>query len=241
MRSALLIASRELQSFLRSPLAYVVISIMLLVNGLLYYGIALGGDARLSADVLRDFFYFSSGTTMVTAILMTMRLFAEEKQTGTFVLLNTAPVHDTEIVLGKFLSAYTLVAGFAVLTLYMPLLIFVHGRVSVGHIVVGYVGLLLLGAAVTAIGTFASVLVKSQTVAAVISSVIVVTMLILWLVARQTEPPIRDFLTSLALHDAQFRPFMLGQLNIKNVVYYLAVTYLFLLATSKTLQARRWR
>jgi ABC-2 type transport system permease protein len=241
MRSALLIASRELRGFLRSPLAYVVIAIMLLVDGLLYYGIALGGQARLSAEVLRDFFYFSSGTTMVTAILLSMRLFAEEKQTGTFVLLNTAPVRDIEIVAGKFLSAYTLVAGFALMTLYMPLLIFVNGRVSLGHIVVGYLGLLLIGAAATAIGTFGSVLVKSQTVAAVISAVILVSMLVLWLLARETDPPIREFLTGLALHDTRFRPFMLGQLDFQNCVYYVAVTYFFLLATIKTLEARRWR
>lgn len=241
MGSALLIAGRELKSFLKSPLAYVVIAIMLLVNGLLYYGFAVGGQPRLSADVLRDFFYFSSGTTMVTAILLSMRLFAEEKQTGTFVLLNTSPVHDTEIVAGKFLSAYCLVACFSLLTLYMPLLIFVHGKVSIGHIVVGYVGLLLIGAAATAIGTFGSVLVKSQTVAAVISSVILVSMLVLWMVARETDPPIRDFLSALALHDTHFRPFMLGQIDLKNVVYYLVITYFFLLATTKTLQARRWR
>lgn len=241
MGNALLIASRELRGFLRSPLAYVVIAIMLLVDGLLYYGVALGGQARLSAEVLRDFFYFSSGTTMVTAILLSMRLFAEEKQTGTFVLLNTAPVRDGEIVAGKFMSAFALVGGFALLTIYMPLLIFVNGRVSVGHIVVGYLGLLLLGAASTAIGTFGSVLVKSQPVAAVIGAVILVAMLILWMVARETDPPIRDFLTGLALHNARFRPFMLGQLELEHCVYYVAVTYFFLLASTKVLEARRWR
>lgn len=241
MGNALLIASRELRGFLRSPLAYVVIAIMLLVNGLLYYGVALGGQARLSAEVLRDFFYFSSGTTMVTAILLSMRLFAEEKQTGTFVLLNTAPVRDGEIVAGKFLSAFALVAGFALMTIYMPLLIFVNGRVSPGHIAAGYLGLLLLGAAATAIGTFGSVLVKSQPVAAVIGAVILVVMLVLWMVARETEPPIRDFLTGLALHNARFRPFMLGQVELEHCVYYVSVTWFFLLATTKTLEARRWR
>jgi ABC-2 type transport system permease protein len=157
------------------------------------------------------------------------------------VLLNTAPVPDSAIVAGKYLSAYTLVAGFTLMTVYMPLLIFVHGRVSVGHIVVGYLGLLLIGAASTAIGTFGSVLVKSQTIAAVISAVLLVFMLVLWLVARETDPPIREFLTALSLHDTHFRPFMLGQLELQHCVYYLAVTFFFLLATTKTLEARRWR
>ena len=241
MRNALLIASRELRGFLRSPLAYFVIAIMLLVDGLLFYGFSLGGEARLSGEVLRDFFYFSSGTTMTAAILLSMRLFAEEKQTGTFTLLNTAPVRDGSIVAGKFVSAYALVAGFTLLTVYMPLLIFINGRVSVGQIVVGYLGLLLIGAAATAIGTFGSVLVKSQTVAAVVSAVILVCMLVLWLVAKETDPPISEFLVALSLHDARFRPFMQGILELQNCVYYLAVTFFFLLATTKALEARRWR
>ncbi|MCL2823108.1 MAG: ABC transporter permease [Polyangiaceae bacterium] len=241
MQGALLIASRELKGFLRSPLAYVVIAIMLLVDGLLYYGTSLGGEARVSADVLFNFFYFSSGTTMAAAILLSMRLFAEEKQTGTFTLLNTAPVRETSIVAGKFISAYVLVAGLTLLTVYLPLLIFINGRVSVGHIVVGYLGLLLLGAAATAIGTFGSVLVKSQTVAAVVSAVILVSMLVLWMVAKETDPPINEFLVGLSLHDIRFRPFMQGQLELQNCVYYLAVTFFFLVATTKTLEARRWR
>ncbi len=86
------------------------------------------------------------------------------------------------------------------LTLYMPLLIFVHGKVSVGHIVVGYAGLLLLGAAVSAITLFASALATSQVVAAILAAIFVGVMLLLWAVARAVDPPLNQFLSGLALH-----------------------------------------
>ncbi len=241
MNGALLIAGRELRAYLRSPFGYIVAAATLLIDGLLFQGYALGAGARLSADVLHDFFYFASGTTMVAAILLSMRLVAEERQTGTLVLLNTAPVRDSEIVIGKFLSAFVFVVLLTSLTVYMPLLILVNGKVSVGHILVGYLGLLLLGAATVAIGLFGSALARSQVLAAIIGAGILVTMLILWIVGRVTDPPLNTFLAGLALHNERQNAFMRGLLGLENVVYYVGVTYFFLLAATKTLEARRWR
>jgi ABC-2 type transport system permease protein len=241
MSAALLIAGRELRSQLRSPFGYIVAAAILLVDGLLFQGFALGGQAKLSADVLHEFFYFASGTTMVASILLSMRLLAEERQTGTLVLLNTAPVRDGEIVVGKFLSAFVFIVLLTALTVYMPLLIFVNGKVSIGHVVTGYAGLVLLGSAATAIGLFGSALARTQVLAAVLGAAILVTMLALWLVARVTDPPLNGFLVGLALHDQRQNAFMMGRLELENVVYYVAVTYFFLLASIKTLEARRWR
>jgi ABC-2 type transport system permease protein len=241
LSAAWLIAGRELRAHLRSPFGYVVAAATLLIDGLLFQGFALGGAPKLSAEVLHEFFYFTSGTTMVAAILLSMRLLAEERQTGTLVLLNTAPVRDSEIVLGKFISAFAFVTLLTALTVYMPLLIFVNGKVSVGHVLVGYGGLVLLGAAATAIGLFGSALARTQVLAAILGAAILVTMLVLWLVARVTDPPINGFLVGLSLHDQRQNAFMMGRLELDNVVYYLAVTYFFLLASTKTLEARRWR
>lgn len=241
MSAALLIAGRELRAYLRSPFGYIVAAATLLIDGLLFEGFALGADARLSADVLFDFFYFASGTTMVASVLLSMRLVAEERQTGTLVLVNTAPVRDAEIVLGKFLAAFGFVALLTALTVYMPLLILVNGKVSLGHIVVGYIGLVMLGAASVAIGLFASTLAKTQVLAAILGAGILVTMLLLWLVGRVTDPPLNTFLASMALHNERQSAFMRGLLRVDNVVYYAAVTYFFLLAAIKTLEARRWR
>jgi ABC-2 type transport system permease protein len=238
---ALLIARRELRAYLRSPFGYIVAAATLLIDGLLFQGFALGAGPRLSADVLRDFFYFASGTTMVAAILLSMRLLAEERQTGTLVLLNTAPVRDVEIVLGKFLSSLVFVVLLTALTAYIPLLILVNGKVAVGHIMVGYLGLVLLGAATVSIGLFGSALAKSQVLAAILGAGILVTMLLLWIVGRVTDPPLNSFLAALALHNERQNAFMRGLLQLDNVVYYVAVTYFFLLAATKTLEARRWR
>src|SRR5262245_3631368 len=241
MSGAMLILHRELRAYLRSPFGYIVGAAMLLIDGLLFQGYALGGGARLSADVLHDFFYFASGTTMVASILLSMRLLAEERQTGTLVVLNTAPVHDGAIVAGKFVSAFAFVVLLTAITVYMPLLIFVNGKVSSGHIAVGYLGLVLLGGATVAIGLFGSALARSQVLAAIIGAGILVTMLLLWLVSRVTDPPLNTFLAALALHNERQNAFMKGLLRLENVVYYAAVTYFFLLAATKTLEARRWR
>jgi ABC-2 type transport system permease protein len=240
MSRALLIARRELYAYLRSPLGSVIVAGVLLFDGIYFYWQGLT-ERLLSAQVLQQFFYGASGATMVASIVLSMRLLAEERQTGTLTLLNTAPIRDRDIVLGKFLSAFGMIALTTVLTVYMPLLIFVNGKVSVGHIVVGYLGLLLLGAASISIGLFASSLAKSQVVAAIIGVVILVPMLLLWAIARATDPPLNTFLAALALHHENQRSFMVGTLQLSHVVYYIAVSYFFLLAATKSLEARRWR
>ena len=243
MRNALLIAGRELGAIVRSPLGYVIAAASLLIDGILFYAFALGSNAgpRLSAEVLMNFFYYSSGTTMIAAIALSMRLLAGEREAGTLVLLNTAPIRDIDIVIGKFLSVLTWLAAMTALTVYMPLLIFVNGKVSVGHVAVGYAGILLLGAAALSIGLFASALAKSQVVAVIVGAAILGTLLLLWTAARVTDPPLNTFIAGLAIHHDRQKSFMTGVLKLENVVFYLAVTYFFLLAATKTLEARRWR
>jgi ABC-2 type transport system permease protein len=241
VKGILLVARRELVGYLRSPFGYIVLAAMLLIDGLLFYGFALSGTARLSADVLRDFFFYASGTTAVAAVLLSMRLFAEERQTGTLVLLSTSPLRESEVVLGKFVAAFGFITLMTALTAYLPLLIFVHGKVSVGHILVGYLGLLLIGSATLAIGVFASALAPTQVLAAIVGAAILGALYLLWLVAKVTDPPISSFLAAAALHNEQFRPFMHGIVDAGNVTYYVGVTAAFLLAATKTLEARRWR
>jgi len=241
MTRVLLVTRRELSAYLRSPLGYMVAAAALLIEGLIYMGF-LGSGPRLSADVLRWFFDVASWTTMIISLILSMRLVAGEREHGTLVLLRTAPIHDGEIIAGKFLAALALLAIITLLTVHMPLLIFVNGKVSVGHIAVGYAGVLLLGAASLAVGLFASALAGSQIVAVILGAVILGTMLVLWQVARVTEPPINTFLSSLALiYPTNQAGFMKGVLRLENVLYYVAVTYFFLLAATHALKARRWR
>src|SRR5262249_11683157 len=105
MKPILLIARRELAAYLRSWTGFVIIAAVLAIDGLLFNAYALGGPDKRSSEVLSLFFYFSSGTTMIASIFISMRLVAEERQTGTLALLYSSPVRDGEIIVGKFLSA----------------------------------------------------------------------------------------------------------------------------------------
>jgi ABC-2 type transport system permease protein len=240
MSGTWLIARRELSAYARSPLGSVILAVALLLNGILFYTDALS-QRLLSGEALARFFYNASGVTAAAALLLSFRLVAEERQTRTFTLLNTSPVTDRDIILGKFLSAFFMVGLLTSLSVYMPLLLFVNGKVSVGHIAVGYLGLLFIGAASTAVGLFASSLTRYQVVAVIIGAVILALLFITWMVAKVADPPVSDYLSALSFHHLNFRSFQLGILELRGVAYYVVVTYFFLLAAIKVLEARRWR
>jgi ABC-2 type transport system permease protein len=241
MSATLLIARRELGSYLRSMTGYVIAALVLVVDGLLFQAFVMGSGDKLSSQVLSSFFEISGGVTMISSVFISMRLLAEERQTGTLVLLTSSPVHDWEIVLGKFLSALAFLAMITFATVYMPALIFVHGKVSFGHMAAGYIGLLLLGGAALAIGTFGSALARTQVLAAIISGCLVTALVICWLLGRATERPFSDIFATVALWQRHFPPFMAGQIHVRDVVFYLAISYIALFAATRVLEARRWR
>ena len=178
---------------------------------------------------------------MIAGILLTMRLIAEERQTGTLVLLQTAPIRAADIVLGKFLGAFGFLTVLTLLTVYMPALIFVHGKVSIAQIAVGYAGVLSLGAATIAVGTFATSMARNQLVAAIAGAGLIVFLLLGWLIGQMTEPPLSGVFSYVALFDRHYQPFMKGRLNTESVVYYLSISFAFLLLAIRTLQLRRLR
>jgi ABC-2 type transport system permease protein len=241
MRATFLIVRREMGAYLRSMTGYVIAALVLVIDGLLFQAFVMGGPDKLSSEVLSNFFYISSGTTIIASVFISMRLLAEERQTGTLVLLTSSPVHDWEIVLGKYLSAFIFLAMITLCSVYMPALIFVNGKVSPGHMVAGYVGLLLLGSASIAIGTFGSALARTQVLAAIFSGCIVVAMIICWLLGKVTERPLTEVFTAMALHGRHFPPFQAGQVHLRDVFYYLAVTYIALFGATRVMEARRWR
>jgi ABC-2 type transport system permease protein len=242
VRAISVIFRRELAAYLHSPLGYVVAAATLLVNGLLFYTEALGPAAgeRLSADVLARFFYNSSGLVVIAAVALSVRLIAEERQARTLPLLTTAPVGDWSIVLGKFLAAFAFLAGITLVSLYMPLLVLVNGRISIGQVAVGYLGLFLIGAAVLAIGMFATSLTRSYLLAVAVGAAITSAMFLLWPLAQVVDAPLSRVFSGLALHAGHFLGFQIGVLHLRNVVYYTGVTYFFLLLAAKVLEARRW-
>jgi ABC-2 type transport system permease protein len=240
VRNVLLIAARELRAMTGTMTGWVILAAVLVVDGLLFNVFALEGIRR-SSDVLSRFFYCSGGTTIVLAVFVSMRLLAEERQAGTLSLLYASPVDDVEIVLGKFLAGWTFLCGVTLLTVYMPLLILVHGKVSVGHLVAGYLGLLLIGAACVALGTFASALARTQIVAGILGGSLSVALLASWMLSRVADPPFAGLFAALGLWNLHFPPFMSGVIHLRDVAYYLLVTWVLLFAATRVVEARRWR
>jgi ABC-2 type transport system permease protein len=241
MNTILLIARRELGAYLRTMSGYVIVAAVLALDGLLFNAFALGGMDKRSSEVLSLFFYFSSGVTMAASVFISMRLLAEERQTGTLQLLYSSPVRDVEIVVGKYLSALGFLAILVLSTGFMPLLVMVNGKISWGHIFGGYLGLMLLGSAALAIGVFGSALARTQVVAVIASGVMVVTLLVTWFLAQVTERPLSEIFTAMALHGVHFQPFQSGIVHVRDIVYYLLVTYVALFAATRVLEARRWK
>jgi len=241
MTATLLITRRELGSYLRSMTGYVIAALLLLVDGLVFNIWAIGGEDKYSSTVLAQFFIYTSGVTMISSVFISMRLVAEERQTGTLVLLTSSPVRDWEIVLGKFLSAFSFLALVLAITIYMPLLILVNGKIAPGHLAAGYLGLLLLGGACIAIGTLGSALAGTQVLAAIFSGCMVAAMVMLWMLAQVTERPFRDLFNSLALWQKHLPPFAQGTIHLRDVMYYVMVAYVALFGATRVLEARRWR
>jgi len=233
---------REFAEYVRSVLGYVVAAAVLLLAGLLFYAQALGPAAgeRLSGEVLARFFYTMSGLVAIAAVALSIRLIAEERQAGTLVLLSTSPVREWEVVLGKFLSAFAFLGTITLVSCYMPLLVMINGKVSLGQVLVGYLGLLLIGGACLAIGLFATSLTRYQLVAAVVASVLTGTMFLFWQLSLVLDPPLSRVFAGLAIHARHFQGFQVGTLHLRDVVYYLAVTYFFLLLATKTMEVKRW-
>jgi ABC-2 type transport system permease protein len=241
MRAISIIYRRELGAYLRSPFGWVIAAILLFVTGLLCQGLAMRGE-KYSAIVLEQFFYWSSAMPLFGGVLLSFRLLSEERQNHSMVLLTTSPIRDADIVIGKFLAALTFLAILLALSIYMPIMIKVNGKITWAQVLVGYLGMLLLGAATLAIGLFGSALTRQQLIAAVLSAAMVGVLAFIQILANVTEAPVKDAIEQVALWWVHYQyGFMKGILNLKDVVYYLATTYFFLLLSIKTLEAKRWQ
>jgi ABC-2 type transport system permease protein len=241
MKQLLLDARRDLSAYFNSYWGFAVIAGVLMLDGLFFNAFAVGDQAKYSSKVIEDFFLFSFGMTNTAAILLTMRLLAEERQTGTMMLIDSSPLRDWQIVGGKFLSAFAVTLLFVALTVYMPALVFVNGKVSYGHIAAGYLGLVLVAAGTVAIGTFTSSVARSQLVAGFTSLAIVLPLVLMWWLAKVTEPPLQDIFSYLSLFDRHYRGFMRGQINTEDVVFFLSIAFVFLMMATRFLAVRRWR
>jgi len=234
------IALRELGSFLNSWWGWVILALMLLFDGLAFNVYAVGFQPKYSSDVLESFMEASTVTVMIGGVLLAMPTIARERANGTLALLQTAPVTEAQVIAGKYLGALSFLVIIKALTLYMPLLVQINGKVSWSQIGAGYLGLFGLGAAVVAIGVFASTISRNQILAAVLGGSIVGVLILAWLLSRISEPPLKSIFAYMALFDRHFQPFMRGRINTESLVYYASVSFGFLLLATRALKARRW-
>jgi ABC-2 type transport system permease protein len=172
--------------------------------------------------------------------MLTMRLFAEEKRSGTIELLLTSPVRDMEIILAKWSAAMTMFAALLAASALNLSFLFVFGKPDWKPILIGYLGLLLQGGALMAIGTFISNTTKNQIVAGGATFAASLLLWILdWVSTYQTAAwaKVLSYLTVVT----HFEPFSKGILDTKDAVYYVSVIFLGLFLTARSMESARWR
>jgi ABC-2 type transport system permease protein len=236
VRNIWAIARRELQSYFVSPVAYVVSALFLLISGFLF-SLILGISNEAS---MRPLFGNFAVIFLFIVPALTMRLLAEEQRTGTMELMLTAPVRDSELVLGKFLGVLLLLLIMLAITLVYPGILVLAGNPDRGPILAGYLGVILQAAALLSIGLLASSLTQNQIIAALLTFVV---LLILWLadaLGNFTQGRIGDLFRFLSI-TKHFDEFPRGVIDSRDILYFLSVTAAALFFTVQSVTARRWR
>lgn len=237
MRNVLAVARREIRAYFDSPIAYIVLVTFLAVAGWMYFSTLFLLDR---AD-LRPFFspspFSPSMLIVVLAPAITMRLLAEERKSGTIELLLTMPMRDSEIVVGKFLAALTLIAVGLLLTFAYPLSVAWLGDLDWGPVIAGYAGMLLFAASLIAIGLLCSAMTENQIVAFIVAFLISAILYYVYWLQFFVPPllsPLVEFL-SVSFHlDNMAR----GVIDSRDVVFYLSLTAAALLLATQTLGRR---
>jgi ABC-2 type transport system permease protein len=254
MSNTITIWRKELQSYFRSPIAYGVMAFFALITGYFFYvGVVYFVRASVQSSMMGQSQPMSVNESVIRPLLgnvsviglflipmITMRLFAEEKRSGTIELLVTSPIKDLAIIMGKWLAALTLYAAMLGLSLISMVTLFFYGKPDVRPMVAGYLGLLLLGGALLSIGTFISTLTKNQIVAGVAGfSVCLMLWVLDWMSSFQdsVSGKILSYLSVLQHFDS----FSKGVIDSRDVIYYLSAIFIGLFLTARSLESMRWR
>lgn len=226
MRNVIHILAKELKDYFISPIAYIVISVFLLVTGWLFFTTFFLYN---QAD-LRNFFNLLPLTFSFVIPAITMRLFAEELNVGSYELLLTLPVTFPDIIIGKFLAAVGFVAAILAPTLAYPVCISFMGQLDWGPVIGGYAGAVLLGGAFSAVGLFASALTRNQIIAFIVAMVICFT---LTLIDKMLFFFPRTLLSVIGYlgADFHFQNISRGIIDSRDIVYFASVIFIGLYAT----------
>jgi len=254
MRNIWIICRKELGSYFVSPIAYILLLMFAIIVGFMFWNILgifviegvemeMRGQMmpmNINEQVIRPVLSNVGIIGLFFIPLITMRLFAEEKRTGTIELLATSPVRDSEIIIGKWLAATILYACLLLFTAANFAFLFKYGNPDWKPLAINYLGLLLEAAGLLAIGTFISTLTKNQIVAGAVTFGVCLLMLIFgWVSAYETATWARVLsYMSLATHMESFEK---GVLSSKDSIFYLTVIFLGLFCTARSMESLRWR
>ena len=258
IRAVSLILSRELRAYFSSPIAYVVITMFLIITGYFFYNLiatfsVISFQAQANPMMARQYNLLNINETVVRPLfgnisiimllmtpLLTMRLLAEERKAGTMELLLTYPVRDIEVVMGKFLACFMVFLAMICSTFLYPCLLLLLGEPELMPIITGYTGLILLGAAFIALGLFTSSLTENQIIAASMAFGI---LFVFWLMSYSVNlvsPGLGQIVSYIAITE-HLESLAKGVVDTEDIIYYLLFVTLFLFLTLRSLESKRWR
>jgi ABC-2 type transport system permease protein len=254
MRNVWVICRKELRSYFASPIAYAVMAFFAVLFGLVFFSITrdfvsasfrsqmMGSSPPMSVNglIISPMLGFAGTVSLFLIPLISMRLLAEEKRNGTIELLLTSPVQDLSIILGKWLGAmllYLFVLGMSVPSI---ALLFLWGKPDWKPVLAAYLGLLLQGGCLLALGTLISAMTSNQIVA---GGVAFFVSLVLYMLSWFTE--FDSTTTSKVLNYISIVPhmenFSKGILDLKDAVFYVTFIFLALFLTVRQMESLRWR
>ncbi len=236
MHQVLTLAKKEFRSYFDSPIAYVVITLFLLIAGWQFSStlfLSNTPDLRTLFSIIRFILLF-----FVPAL--SMRLISEERRLGTIELLMTLPINDWQLVLGKFLSAYLLIIVTLLLTIIHYATISLLGQPDLGATFAGYLGLILVVGVYLAIGIFTSSLSQNQIVAFILSFAIVFVFFMLDKIIFFFPGFLASILEYISI-DYHFNNISRGVIDSRDLIYYFSLMFLFLFLTVQSLESRKWK
>jgi ABC-2 type transport system permease protein len=240
VKRAPVIARRELGSYFYSPVAYVAMFLFLMAAGYLFWRDFVPGQPA----GMRTIFDWMVWLLVFIVPVLSMGLLSQEWSTGTIESLMTAPIGETDVVIGKFLGALGFFVFLMLPTLLYVVLLKIYSSVDVGPILSGYLGILLVGALFVSVGLFCSSLTRSQVVAAVLAVAILFLITIVpWAAMRAEGSTLGATWRKVADQGVynRYADFSRGVIDTSHVIFFLAVTTVFLFLTIKVLESRRWK
>lgn len=226
MRQFTHILKKEFKDYFVSPIAYIVISIFLIVTGWFFFSTFF----LYNQASLRNFFSLLPLVFSFVIPAITMRLFSEELNIGSYEILMTMPVTFSDIIIGKFLAGVALTAAMLLPTVAYPVTISLIGDLDWGPVVGGYIGALLLGGAFSAIGVFASSATRNQIIAFIFGTAICFTLTLIDKMLFFFPESILNIVAYLGA-DSHFQNISKGIIDFRDILYFISVMFIGLYAT----------